>query len=139
MNRIFHARITWYQYLALALFTVNAVAALWCKFIIVAVFLLLFLIVLIEQIIHTTYTFTSDGKLEISLGRFSKKKVIPISEVTSVEKRHSMKFGRFSVTHYILIGYGKEQFQAVLPVKEREFVEVMKKRKMELIESPENK
>lgn len=128
MNRIFHARIAWYQYLALVLFTVNAVAALWCKFIIVAVFLLLFLVVLIEQIIHTTYTFTSEGELEISMGRFSRKKVIPISDITSVEKCHSMKFGRFSVTHYLLIGYGKDKFQAVMPVKEREFVELIEQK-----------
>lgn len=131
MNRIFHARIAWYQYLALVLFTVNAVAAFWCKYIIVSVLLLLLLVVLIEQIIHTTYTFTSDGKLEISLGRFSRKKEILFSEITSVERCCSMKFGRFSVTRYILIGYGKDKYQAVMPVKEREFMELIYKRQNE--------
>ena len=61
MNRIFHARIAWYQYFLLVVLTVNAVGALWCKYILVAVLFMLMLIVVIEQIIHTTYTLTTDG------------------------------------------------------------------------------
>ena len=53
MNRIFHARIAWYQYFLLVVLTVNAVGALWCKYILPAVLLMLLLIVVIEQIIHT--------------------------------------------------------------------------------------
>ncbi len=56
MNRIFHARIAWYQYFLLAVLTVNAVGALWCKYILPAVLFMLMLIVVIEQIIHTAYT-----------------------------------------------------------------------------------
>lgn len=59
MNRIFHARIAWYQYFLLVVLTVNAVGALWCKYILVAVLFMLMLIVVIEQIIHTTYTLTT--------------------------------------------------------------------------------
>ena len=59
MNRIFHARIAWYQYFLLVVLTVNAVGALWCKYILVAVLFVLMLIVVIEQIIHTTYTLTT--------------------------------------------------------------------------------
>ena len=122
MNRIFHARIAWYQYFALALFTVNAVAALWCKYILPAVFMMLLLIVLIEQIIHTVYTVTSDGTLIIHQGRFSRKKVIPISKIGSIEQCRSMKFGRFSVTRYVLIKYDE------MPVKEQEFIQLIEKR-----------
>lgn len=128
MNRIFHARIAWYQYFLLALLTVNAVGALWCKYILPAVLLALLLIVVIERIIHTTYTVTTDGMLEISCGRFIRKKVIPISEITAISRSHSMKIGRFSVTDYILIEYGKEKFVSVLPVKEREFIALLEKR-----------
>ena len=107
MNRIFHARIAWYQYFLLVVLTVNVVGALWCKYILPAVLLIL---MLIEQIIHTVYTVTPDGILEISTGRFIRKKVIPISEITAIRKCHSMKFGRFSVTEYVLIEYGKGKF-----------------------------
>ena len=128
MNRIFHARIAWYQYFLLVVLTVNVVGALWCKYILPAVLLKLMLIVVIEQIIHTVYTVTPDGILEISTGRFIRKKVIPISEITAIRKCHSMKFGRFSVTEYVLIEYGKGKFVSVMPVKEREFVELLEKR-----------
>ena len=128
MNRIFHARIAWYQYFLLVVLTVNVVGALWCKYILPAVLLILMLIVVIGQIIHTVYTVTPDGILEISTGRFIRKKVIPISEITAIRKCHSMKFGRFSVTEYVLIEYGKGKFVSVMPVKEREFVELLEKR-----------
>jgi hypothetical protein len=128
MNRIFHARIAWYQYFLLVVLTVNVVGALWCKYILPAVLLILMLIVVIEQIIHTVYTVTPDGILEISTGRFIRKKVIPISEITAIRRCHSMKFGRFSVTEYVLIEYGKGKFVSVMPVKEREFVELLEKR-----------
>ncbi len=39
-----------------------------------------------------------------------------------------MKFGSFSVTDYILIEYGKGKFVSVMPVKEREFAELLEKR-----------
>ena len=128
MNRIFHARIAWYQYFLLVVLTVNVVGALWCKYILPAVLLILMLIVVIEQIIHTVYTVTPDGILEISTGRFIRKKVIPISEITAIRKCHSMKFGRFSVMEYVLIECGKGKFVSLMPVKEREFVELLEKR-----------
>ncbi|QIU93552.1 PH domain-containing protein [Bacteroides faecium] len=128
MNRIFHARIAWYQYFLLVVLTVNVVGALWCKYILPAVLLMLMLIVVIEQIIHTVYTVTTDGNLEISRGRFIRKKVIPISEITTIQKYRSMKFGSFSVTDYLLIEYGKDKFASVMPVKEREFVELIEKK-----------
>lgn len=38
-----------------------------------------------------------------------------------------MKFGRFSVTDYILIEYGKGKFVSVMPVKEQEFAELLER------------
>ncbi len=128
MNRIFHARIAWYQYFLLAVLTVNMVGALWCKIILPAILLALLTIVVIEQIIHTSYTFTADDTLIVSTGRFMRKKTIPLSEVTAVRKCRSMSVGRFSVTNYILIEYGKGKFVSVMPVKEREFVDLITKK-----------
>ena len=138
MNRIFHARIAWYQYFLLVVLTVNVAGALWCKYILPAVLLILMLIIVIEQIIHTVYTITPDGILEISTGRFIRKKVIPVSGITAIKKCHSMKFGRFSVTEYVLIEYGKVKFVSVMPVKEREFVGLLEKR-IKAISLEENK
>lgn len=129
MNRIFHARIAWYQYFLLIMLAINAFATLWGKHIILAVLIMFLLIVVIEQVIHTTYTITPEGDLIIYSGRFIRKKTIPLKEITGVRKVHSMKFGRFSVTNYILIEYGKGKFVSTLPVKEQEFMELLEKKK----------
>ena len=42
-----------------------------------------------------------------------------------------MKFGSFSVTDYILIEYGKDKFASFMPVKEREFIESVEKRRIQ--------
>lgn len=129
MNRIFHARIAWYQYFLLIMLAINAFATLWGKHIILAVLIMFLLIVVIEQVIHTTYTITPEGELIIYSGRFIRKKTIPLKEITGVRKVHSMKFGSFSVTNYILIEYGKGKFVSTLPVKEQEFMELLEKKK----------
>ena len=90
--------------------------------------MMLFLIVIIEQIIHTVYTVTTDGLLILNYGRFIRKKTIPIAEITSVRKVHSMKFGSFAVTNYLLIEYGNGKYASVLPVKEKEFIEMIETR-----------
>lgn len=133
MNRIFHARIVWYQYFLLVILAVNAFAALWGKHIILAVLMMLLLIVVIEQVIHTSYTITSEGELILSYGRFIRQKTIPIREITALRKVHSMKFGSFSVTNYVLIEYGKGKFASALPVKEQEFVDLLEKKKESLL------
>ena len=127
MNRIFHARIVWYQYFLLVVLGINAFGFLWCKNIILATLMMLFLIVIIEQIIHTVYTVTTDGLQIHNNGRFIRKKAKPIAEITSVRKVHSMKFGNFAVTNYLLIEYGNGKYASVLPVKEKEFIELIEK------------
>ena len=57
MNRIFHARIAWYQYFLLAVLTVNAVGALWCKYILPTVLFMLCLL-------YTSFTETADQEKE---------------------------------------------------------------------------
>ena len=131
MNRIFHARIAWYQYFLLIVLGANAFGFLWCKYILLAVFMMLLLIVVIEQVIQTTYTVTPEGELILSYGRFTRKKTIPIKDIISIRKHHSMKFGRFSVTEYLLIEYGQEKYASVMPVKEREFIESVEKRRIQ--------
>ncbi|WP_321334047.1 PH domain-containing protein [uncultured Bacteroides sp.] len=127
MNHIFHARITWYQYVYFVLLTAITVFLVWQKNALPALLFALLLVVLIEKLIHTTYTITSEGNLILSFGRFTKKRTIAIKDILSVEKANSMKFGGFSVTKYILIRHGYDKYVAVLPVKEGEFVELLKK------------
>lgn len=128
MNRIFHARIVWYQYVLLVILTSTLISFLWFKFIIPAAFLAVVLLVVIEQIIHTSYIVTTDNKLIVSRGRFSKKKIIPISTIIAIRKYHSMKIGRYSVTNYLIIEYNINKYISLMPVKEQEFVNLIQAR-----------
>ncbi len=125
MNRIFHARIAGGQYLFLILAGALAFYNLWEKQIILAIIFMLLLVINIEKLIHTTYTITSDGKLILFFGRFSRSKEILLKDIISVERACSMKIGKFAVMHYVLIKYGKDKYKGLLPVKEDEFIRLL--------------
>lgn len=89
---------------------------------------MLLLVVSIEKLIHTTYTVTTDNKLSLFFGRFSRGKEIPLKDITSVERASSMRIGRFAVMRYVLIRYGEGKCVALLPVKEEEFIRLLEQR-----------
>ena len=89
-----------------------------------AAIFMLWLVVIIEKLIHTTYTVTPDGKLVLSFGRFSRSKEILMKDITSVERASSMQVGRFAVMRYVLVKYGEGKCAVLLPVKEEEFIRV---------------
>ncbi|WP_018665679.1 PH domain-containing protein [Bacteroides gallinarum] len=129
MNRIFHARIAAGQYLFVVLAGAMAVYGLWEKHILVAVLFMLLLVVSIEKLIHTTYTVTTDDRLLLSFGRFSRGREILLKDITSVERTSSMQIGKFAVMRYVLVRYGKDKCAALLPVKEEEFIRLLEERR----------
>lgn len=128
MNRVFHARIAAGQYLFLLLVTFITVYCMWQKQAVVGVFAMLLLVFTIEKLIHTTYTITPEGTLELYYGRFARRKTLLLKDITSVEYSSSMRVGRFAVMRYVLVHYGAGQSVALLPVKEEEFVRLLKER-----------
>ena len=130
MNRIFHARIAWYQYFLLFILTINAIGALWCKIVIPALLLMLFMIIVIEQIVHTRYTVKTDGILEVYNGRFIRKKIVPIKEISSIKRGNSMYIGKWIITKYIVIEYGKDKHVSLMPIKEEEFIKAIEKQRI---------
>ncbi|HPW71808.1 MAG: PH domain-containing protein [Bacteroides graminisolvens] len=128
MNRVFHARITWYHLLFLVLVSVCTVYLVWHKQALGALLFSLVLLVLIECVIHTTYTVTAEGLLVIAKGRFYKKRTIPIGEILSIERKRSMTVFNCSVTHFVLIRWGYDKYVALIPVKEKEFIQLIRER-----------
>lgn len=125
MNRIFHARIAAGQYLFILLAGAVAVYGLWEKNILIAILFMLLLIVSIEKLIHTTYTITTDNRLVLFFGRFSRGKEIRLKDITAVERTSSMQICKFAVMRYVLIKYGEGKCVALLPVKEEEFIRLL--------------
>ena len=126
MNRIFHARIAMGQYLFLILIGILAVYMLWYKSPFLAAIFMLWLVVIIEKLIHTTYTVTADNRLLLFFGRFSRGSEILLKDITSVERTSSMRIGKFAVMRYVLVRYGEGKCVALLPVKEEEFIRLLK-------------
>ena len=126
MNRIFHARIAMGQYLFLILIGILAVYMLWYKSPFPAAIFMLWLVVIIEKLIHTTYTVTADNRLLLFFGRFSRGREILLKDITSVERTSSMRIGKFAVMRYVLVRYGEGKCVALLPVKEEEFIRLLK-------------
>ena len=135
MNRVFHSKITWYNYFYLLVLSGTTIALLWEKQIIIGVILMLLLIVLIERIIHTTYTVTANGELILSYGRFTKQKTVLVSKITQIERIKTLKAGKFYLTKYLFIIYNGG-FIAVTPVKEDEMIEYLVKKNPEIIYEP---
>ncbi len=131
MDRVFHARIATGRYLALLLFTFMLVYCLWVKYILIAVLWGILLLHFIEKIIHTTYTLTTDGRLLIYEGRFSRLRERPLSEVVSVERRSSMQVAGCALVRYVLITYRDGKHDALQPTDEEEFIRVLEKRRRE--------
>lgn len=128
MNRIFQARIHFAMYLFVVLLTAGVIGSFLCRVGLAAAIMLLLLVVVIERIIHTTYTITPAGNLEVSYGRFSRRRVIHLADVKRIEKCRRMCVGRHCLFSYLLIVYGNEQYVSVMPLKEDEFLEELSKR-----------
>ena len=128
MNRIFHARIVPGQYLFLLLVAALAFWALWEKNILLAAACMLWLVFLIERLIHTTYTLTTGGTLLIDRGRFSRRRERPLSDIVSVERASSMQVAGHALVRYVLVHYKDGKYDALMPVKEEEFIRLLTKR-----------
>lgn len=90
---------------------------------------MLLLVIAIERLIHTTYTLTTDDRLLLFYGRFSRSEEISLKDIISVERASSMKIGRFAVMRYVLVKYGTRGKCAVLlPVKEDMFIKTLTNR-----------
>lgn len=134
MNRTFQARINFGQCLFLLLATGVSVWALWHQLVLLALFFVLLVVVAIERLIHTTYTFTPDTRLLVCKGRFSKQLVLNLGEIDEVRQVHYLRLGRWRLMHGISLRHHGQQYETLMPANEDEFLKVLRKR-MEIAEN----
>lgn len=127
MNRTFHARVTAWQYLLLGLMGILTLCLLWYKLALPSLLLMLGMIVIIEKLIHTTYTLTPDERLRLHFGRFLRGKEIPLRDITSVRRVTRQLAGRFTLTHYLLVEYAGKSAK-MFPVNETELIRLLEER-----------
>ena len=128
MNRVFHARILPAYVLALALFAYLLIHAFWVKSALLALLCMVVLVLVVERIIHTQYTLTADGRLLVDRGRFRRRLELAVTDILLVEQVRAPLFGALLVSHYVLVHYKGGKTVALLPVREEEFIQVLRKR-----------
>lgn len=127
VNRSFHYRASWLNYSCIVIVAGAAMFSFWHRSAVNAIvgFLLMGVAVLmIERIIHTVYVLTSDGRLVISRGRFSRELSVPVNEII---RMRVVRPGLLGV-RYVLIEYGAGHETAVQPVNEDAFMREVRDR-----------
>lgn len=82
---------------------------------------------LIDRMIHTTYT-VSETELIIHTSRLAKDRVIPLASIHRVERIMGTRiFGR-SLSSFLLITYGDGQEIAVIPQNEDDFIKKLRQK-----------
>ncbi len=128
MNRLFHARIQPSAYVLLAILLGMTVYSMWIVNGILIAVMLLLLVVVVERIIHTTYTVTSDNILVIHTGRYSTDKTVPLANIRRMERIESLRlFGKVLRT-FVLVECMDGRCFAVIPTDEAGFINCIKKR-----------
>lgn len=123
MHRVFHHRFSIPSLCGILLFAVLTFYFLWQKMALVALPLAAVWVLMIERVLHTTYTLT-DSRLIISRGRFARVCVIDIGSVIGC---HPMS-NCLGLVHYVLIEYGDGRTVSVQPQCELEFIGELYKR-----------
>ena len=128
MNRIFHVQITGGTWVLLVLLTAVLLVTFWQMLALVALAVALGLVVLIERIIHSTYTLTTEGHLVVYYGRFSKGKNLSLTEITEVELLRGHGLAGLLPSQYVRLQLADGTGLSLVPVKPEEFVRALVKR-----------
>ena len=130
-QRTFQHRVSAVEVACILIIAAMALWAFWHRsgYMVGVAFLLACLdVAVIERVIHTTYTLTTDGHLVIDKGRFASKTAIPLVEIFKMEQMGAW----WRPTHYILITYGSHRVVSVQPDNEEAFIAEIQKRQKRL-------
>lgn len=132
-DRTFHKRITLVAKCGITFFVILAGYFFWVKIAILAIFVAIVIVGMIERILHTTYTFRRlkpidrDDEMEyliINEGRFSSNKNVPVCDIVKVERAKTL----LGLDHCLVIEYGHHNMVVVQPDNEDVFKKEIEKR-----------
>lgn len=114
--------------------TVLAVYFFWVKLPLPALCCMVFLVFVVERLIHTFYVFADDGCLYIHQGRFSKVHKLALADIreAAVVSPSSLAFLKSRDTVMLELRDGSLHF--ITPSPAEEFCRYLKKRKEESLE-----
>lgn len=134
MVRTFHAKLNKKTlFFCLLPGTVLAVYFFWVKEPLIALCFMVFLVFVVERLIHTAYVFTDDGFLLINLGRFSKTRKIALSEVEKIDVVQPFSLALLKDDGAVMLTMRDGSTKFVTPFPVEEFCKYFNRRKQELM------
>lgn len=137
MERTFHEKGSWAGFALVLILSGFVFHLFWYRSSINALMALIlsgFLLIVIDKMINSTYTFTDDFKLIIRNGKFSKESVIMINEITDARIVNMKIFNR----RYVLVSYGPDRELGIRPDGEQRFLRELRRRQKKLDEELQN-
>lgn len=136
MNRQFQAKISIGSYVLLAALLSVAVYFMWqtselvrtMSGIVLAIALLM-MVVVIERMIHTTYTITADKRLVIHKGRFCKDMVIPLDAIDRIDRINRLRIAGKPLRTSLVIVTKDQTEHHINPTNEEDFIVCITRRK----------
>ena len=95
-DRTFHYRASFLNYAAIVAVGVAALCVFWHRSAanaVVGLVLMVAVVMMVEKVLHTAYTFTADGRLVVSRGRFSRPIYIKVSDIVKAERMRAGVLG----------------------------------------------
>ena len=120
---MFHRRFTLGAKCGVVLFAALSLYFLWEKMPIAGLLLVIFVVLMIERVLHSAYKF-QDDKLIIYRGRFAKTRVIKLREITRCTPMKTM----MGLSRYLLIEHGLGRLESVQPENETLFLQELTRR-----------
>ena len=80
-------------------------------------------VAVVERTVHTEYVLTSGGELQVSRGRFARRLVVRVAEITRMDIRPTL----LHLADHVLIEYGAEHTVAVQPADKEHFIDELRK------------
>lgn len=136
MNRQFHSKVSPGSYVLLAALLSVAIYFIWqtatltrpVSGVLLAVDLLL-MVVVVERMIHTTYTITTQGQLIIHRGRFAREVVIALTDIDRIDRINHLRIGSRPL-HTALVVVLKDSTELyITPLNEEDFIKCIQKRR----------
>lgn len=123
MDRVFRHKISIPDVCGIVLFAVLVSYCFWNKMPLVGLAVAVVWILMIERVMHTTYTLAG-SRLIIDRGRFSPVRTLDVRTVVACRTMRNF----FGLTRYLLLVYGAGRTVSVQPQNERDFINELHKR-----------
>ena len=90
---------------------------------------LLIMVVVIERIINTTYTITTEDTLVIHEGRFSKDVVISIGDIDRIDRINRYRIAGRPLLSYLVVVLSDGKEYGIMPKNEENFIKCITRKR----------